>query len=150
MSSLVKKAVNRIIKLEKEKQNLKQGKIDMDAREKERVIDMDAREKERVQSMEHVQRGLVKDRRQLQVEQDELVKQKGIQECHSESLTYHRDLNRTERHKIKRSHTKALEHITYKSAIDREVCNVAVLCQLFVSMLCIVSLFFNSLIALSS
>jgi hypothetical protein len=115
LSIVVKKADCRVMRLEKVIQHLEQGQIDMDAREKERV-----------QTMEVEQRGLAKERRKLEVDQAECVTQKANQEKQSESLTYHRGLNRRERQKLKTSHNKAIERITSKSAIDRAVWYAAV------------------------
>ena len=138
LSLLGKKTDCRVMKLENVIQHLEQGKIDMEVREKERV-----------QTMEYVQRGLAKERRQLEVEQAAFLTQKAIQECQSESLSYHRNLNRSERQKLKTSHNKALERITFKSAKDREVCYAYVLCPLVFCFWCAVSFVFPFLTCFS-
>ena len=98
------------MKLEREKQNLVEGNKEKDARDVERVL-----------SMEQAERVLAKGKRQLQIDQDDVVKQKGILESQSKSMTHHRVVNKTERKKMKTLHNKALDHMTYKSATEREV-----------------------------
>jgi hypothetical protein len=99
LSLMVKRADSRIMKLEREKQNLEQGNKEMESRDVERV-----------QSMKHAERVLAKGKRQLQIDQDDLLKQKGIQDSQSESMTHHRDLNITKRKKMKKLHNEA--HLT--------------------------------------
>jgi hypothetical protein len=111
LSLMVKRADSRIMKLERDKQNLVQGNKDKDAREVERVI-----------SMDQAERVLAKGKRQLQIDQDDIVKQKGILDSQSASLTHHRVVKKTELKKMRTLHNKTLDHMTDKNATDREVC----------------------------
>jgi hypothetical protein len=115
LSLVVKRADSRIMKLEMEIQNLVQGNIDMVQRDVERV-----------QSMEQAERVLSKGKRQLQIDQDDLDKQKGIQASQLQSMTHHMDVKKMERKKMMTSHNKALDHMTKTSAIDREVCRFCI------------------------
>ena len=111
LSLVVKRADNRIMKLEMEIQNLVEGNNDMLKRDVERV-----------QSMEQAERVLSKGKRQLQIDQYDLDKQKGIQASQLLSLTHDRDVKKIERKKMVTSHNKTLDDMTKSSAIDKEVC----------------------------
>jgi hypothetical protein len=111
LSLMVKRADSRIMKLQRDKQNLVQGHKDKDAREVERVI-----------SMDQAERVLAKGKRQLQIDQDDIVKQKGILDSQSASLTHHRVVKKTELKNMRTLHNKTLDHMTDKNATDREVC----------------------------
>ena len=111
LSLVVKRAESRITKLEMEIQNLVEGKNDMVQRDVERV-----------QSMEQAERVLSKGQRQLQIDQCDLDKQKGIQASQLQSMTHHMDVKKMERKKMMTSHNKTLDHMTKSSAIDKEVC----------------------------
>ena len=76
--------------------------------------------------MEQAERVLSKGKIQLQIDQDDLDKQKGIQASQLQSMTHHMDVKKMERKKMMTSHNKALDHMTKTSAIDREVCRFCI------------------------
>jgi hypothetical protein len=83
LSLVVKRADSRIMKLEMAIQNLV-----------EENKNMEQRDVERVQSMEQAERVLSKGKRQLQIDQDDLDKQKGIQASQLQSMTHHMDVKK--------------------------------------------------------
>jgi hypothetical protein len=85
---VVKRADSRIMKLEMAIQNLVEaGK------------DMEQRDVERVQSMEQAERELSRGKRQLQIDQADLDKQKDIQASQLHSVTHQMDVKKKERKK---------------------------------------------------
>jgi hypothetical protein len=120
LSLVVKRADSRIMKLELAIQNLVEaGK------------DMQQRDVERVQSKEQAERELSRGKRQLQIDQADLDKQKGIQASQLHSMTHQMDVNKKERKKMMTAHTKALDHMTNTSAKDREVCLLYCIVSIF-------------------
>ncbi len=100
LAVVVKKADRRIDKLQRNVQELQQGKIEMAAHVEQRI-----------ESMDLEQRAMFKEKREIQLQQAELVKQKGIQNSQYESLEHQRICNRTERKKLKTTHNKGIEDL---------------------------------------
>ncbi len=88
LAVVVKKADRRIDKLQRSVQELEQGKLDMAAHVEQRVESLDLQ-----------QRAMSKEKRELELQHAELVKQQGIQESQFETMAYQRISNRTERKK---------------------------------------------------
>jgi hypothetical protein len=110
LAVVVKKTDRLITRLERDVQDLAQGKVAMAAHVEERV-----------EAIDQQARAMAKDQRQLELNQAEYVEQKVIQDKQLASLAYQRDLTLTERRKIKKTHWKALEHVKCTSAQDKEV-----------------------------
>jgi hypothetical protein len=127
LSFSAKKADSRINILERKVQLLQDGEVQLLAREENRLL-----------LSQHHERTMAKARRQLVVEQAELIKQQSMQESQTESLTFQRQLNVTVRRKMKSSHSKALEHVKVTSTKDKEVTS------LFKRLVSVTSSFANS------
>ncbi len=80
-----------------------------------------AREEKMLLTSQHHERTIAKARRQLGVEQAEVIKQQSLQESQTESLAFQRQLNRKGRRTMKSSHSKALELVQVTSKKDKEV-----------------------------
>ena len=122
LAAVVKKADRRIDKLKWSVKELEQDKLDMAAHVEERVealrdkleqdkLDMAAHVEERVESLDLQQRAMSKAKRDLQLQHADLEKQQGILEIHASSLAHQRISNRTERKKLKTTHSKAIEEL---------------------------------------
>ncbi len=110
LAVVVKKTDRIITRLERDVQDLAQGKVTTAAHVEERV-----------EAIDQQARVMAKDQRQLELNQAEYVEQKVIQDKQLANLAYQRDLTSTERRKIKKTHCKALEHVKCTSAQDKEV-----------------------------
>ncbi len=122
LAAVVKKADRRIDKLKRSVKELEQDKLDVAAHVEERVealrekleqdrLDMAAHVEERVESLDLQQRAMLKAKRELEHQHADLQKQQGIQEIHASSLAHQRISNRTEREKLKTTHSKAIEEL---------------------------------------
>ena len=100
LAAVVKKADRRIDKLKRSVKELEQDKLDMAAHVEERVESLDLQ-----------QRAMSKAKRDLQLQHADLEKQQGIVDMHASSLAHQRISNRTERKKLKTTHSKAIEEL---------------------------------------
>jgi hypothetical protein len=122
LAAVVKKADRRIDKLKSSVKELVQDKLDMAADVEERIdalrdkleqdkLNMAAHVEERVESLDLQQRAMSKANRDLQIQHADLEKQQGILEIHASSLAHQRISIRTERKKLKTTHSKAIEEL---------------------------------------
>jgi hypothetical protein len=110
LSFSAKKADSRINILERKVQLLQDGEVQLLAREENRLL-----------ISQHHEWTMAKARRQLEVDQAEVMKQQCMQESQTESLACQRQLNVEVRRKMKLSHSKALELVKVTSKKDKEV-----------------------------
>jgi hypothetical protein len=111
LSSVLKKSAKKINKLEREVLHLGNDKIESDERA---VVEKVA--------LDQIQRDTAKQRRQLEVEQSELLLHQAKAESELASLEAQRSTNRIRRKDMQISHGKALEKAHTTSARHREVC----------------------------
>ena len=98
LAFLKQKSANRIRSLERDVMGKAKEKMDMQS-----VLD------DRIASIEEVERDLVKRRRTLGIEQDDLKKQQAVSELQVSSLAFQRAKSKTDRKKLMTSHSKALQ-----------------------------------------
>jgi hypothetical protein len=110
LSFPAKKAESQINKLERKVQHLADAEVELQGREEE-ILEVS----------QHLERKMAKERRQLEVEHAEVIKQQSVLGIQSESLAYQRQLTLTARRQIKSKHSKALEHVKVTSKKDKEV-----------------------------
>ena len=136
LAAVVKKADRRIDKLQRSLKELEQDKLEMAVEVEERVealrdkleqdkLDMAAHVEERIESLDLQQRAMSKAKRELELQHADLQKQQGIQEIHASSLAHQRISNRTERKKLKTTHSKAIEELKITHS---KVCCLLFLC----------------------
>ncbi len=109
LSCSAKKAESRINKLERKVQHLTDAEVQLQGREEERA-----------EVSQHLERRMAKERRQLEIEQAEVMKQQSVLGIQTESLAYQRELTQKARRQIKSTHSKALEHVKVASQKDKE------------------------------
>jgi hypothetical protein len=105
---IVKKLTSKINQLER-----KLAKYDNEK------IGIETREVAHKESVEQFERASAKERRKLEVEQGDLLKQQTIAHCELESLANQRAFNRTRRRDMETSHGKALDKVQTTSARDK-------------------------------
>ena len=108
----------RVVKQLRSKINQLERKVVNHENEK---LGIESREIAHKESVEQFERASAKERRKLEVQEGDLLKQKTIAYCEIKSLANQRALNRTRRRDMKTSHGKALEKVQTTSARDKQV-----------------------------